>query len=102
MSACTGYKTGQVRPSVHAKKGHVATCIGLLASACRFLPTESIDVRVVLADGCGVRRSADTVCDQLDIQKRAFTSVTPPRNFVPGTKNIAPGLDRFMNYGVCN
>ena len=52
-----------------AKKGHVATCIGLLASARGFLPTMSLYVRVVLADGCGVRLSADPVCDQLEIQK---------------------------------
>ena len=27
-------------------------------------------MRVVLADVCGVRRSADTVCDQFDIQTK--------------------------------
>ena len=58
--------------SVHAKKVHVATCSGLFASACRYLPTTSIDVRVALADGCGVRRAADTFCDHLYIEKKVF------------------------------
>ena len=52
-----------------AKKGHGATCIGLLASACGFLAAMSLYVCFVLGVGCGVRRSADPVCDQLEIQK---------------------------------
>ena len=47
----------------------MAICIGLLPRSRGVLPTKSRYVHVVLWDCCGVWRSADPVCDQLEIKK---------------------------------
>ena len=58
-----------MRPSVDVKKGHIANCIGVFASARGFIAIMSPYMGVVLADGFGVRRSADPACDQVEMQK---------------------------------
>ena len=58
-----------MRPSVDARKWHIANCIGLLASARGFLAIMIFYMSVVLADDFGIRRSADPASDQVETQK---------------------------------